>query len=144
MTEDDVIARFGLPPRAEALDDIRRALAAATALERSADPAADTLAMRALCVQLFTAGHIDDTLAIWRAKNASFDAHCSIDVQLLCGAGFASTRRHLEALATDEARAALAYLAQCDAAGDFDGHDQPDGRLARARADYLDYYSPSD
>jgi len=55
--------------------------------ERRAQGDGDTELMKLCCVQLFNAGAVGDALAIWRAKTASWDAHCSIDVQLLCGAG---------------------------------------------------------
>ena len=140
MDETEVIERFGIPARREDLPEIRRALEAEAALERDDDDTSDTLVMKALCVVLFTAGQVEDSIAIWRAKTASFDAHCSIDVQLLCGAGFHDTRRYLEAIDSEEARAALTYLAKCDAAGDFEGHDEPGGRLSGIVAGYRRYY----
>jgi len=140
VDETDVIERFGIPPRREDLAEIRRALEAASELERDDDDTSDTLAMKALCVLLFAAGQVEDSIAIWRAKTASFDAGCSIDVQLLCGAGLRETRRYLEGLDSDEARAALTYITECDAAGDFEGHDEPGGRLSRVVAEYQRYY----
>ncbi len=128
MDEGDAIARYGLPPAPEALPEIRAALDEET--RREADEQEDTLVLKDLCVLLFAAGQVDDALRIWRAKRASFDAFCSVDVQLLCGAGFAATMEHLRALDTDESRDALAYILECDASGDFEGHDAPDGRLA--------------
>jgi hypothetical protein len=42
--------------------------------------------MKLCCAQLFNAGVLDDALLIWQAKEASWNTHNSIDVQLLCGA----------------------------------------------------------
>jgi hypothetical protein len=140
VEETDVIERFGVPPRREDLEEIRRELEAWAELERNDDDTSDTLVMKSLCFLLFTAGQVKDSIAIWRAKTASFDAGCSIDVQLLCGAGFRETRRYLETLDSDEARAALTYITECDAAGDFEGHDEPGGRLSRLVEEYQRYY----
>ncbi|MCK9900532.1 hypothetical protein CC117_10995 [Parafrankia colletiae] len=52
-------------------------------------------------------------------KTASFDAFCSIDVQLLCGAGLEETRTRLAAQQNEIATDAVDYLAECQAAGDF-------------------------
>jgi hypothetical protein len=140
VNETDIIERFGVPPRHEDLPEIRHELAVATELAHSDNDAGDTLVMKALCFLLVTAGQVEDSIAIWRAKTASFDAQCSIDVQLLCGAGFDETRRYLERIDSNEARAALSYLMECDGAGDFEGHDEPGGRLAELIASYQRYY----
>jgi len=140
VDEAEVIERFGVPPRRDDLPEIRRELEAASELEQNDDDTSDTLVMKALCFLLFTAGQVEDAIAIWRAKTASFDAKCSIDVQLLCGAGFHETRRYLETIDSDETRAALIYLTECDAAGDFEGHDEPGGQLSGLVAAYQRYY----
>ena len=126
MDEGAVLKRFGLPPRVSDLPAIREELAEMIRRERTG--AGDTLVMKALSVLLFAAGHPEDSLNIWRAKNASFDGGCSLDVQLLCGAGFDATVRFLREVDSEDARTALAYILKCDAAGDFAGHDAPDGR----------------
>jgi hypothetical protein len=56
---------------------------------------------------------------IWHAKESSWDAHCSIDVQLLCGAGLHETIVYLTTDGSPAATAALEYLRQCEASGDF-------------------------
>jgi hypothetical protein len=117
VDEDTLLSRFGTHPTGPALDEIRRLLREA----RAAGPEADTLAMMVLYVQLFNHGSVEDILEIWRAKESSWDAHASIDIQLICGAGLAATKEHLAASANSEARAALEYLGRCEAAGDFDG-----------------------
>jgi hypothetical protein len=117
MTEDESLQRYGLQPAAGDLDQVRRILQEQAALERRRQGDGDTALMKLCCVQLFNAGLPDDTPAIWHAKESSWDAHCSIDVQLLCGAGLEQTKRYLTAGlgATD----ALDYLLECEAAGDF-------------------------
>ncbi len=138
IDEVEPIHRFGLPPRETDLPLIRAHLEEMTRLEAVGE--GDTLIMKALCVLLFAAGYPEDSLYIWRAKNASFDAHCSLDVQLLCGAGFDATLCYLRGIDGGEARAALAYILDCDAAGDFAGHDTPGGHLAEVLPGYRRYY----
>jgi hypothetical protein len=101
------------------LDQIREILAAQAARERQGQGDGDTELMKLCCVQLFNAGFLTDVLLIWRAKESSWDAHCSIDVQLLCGAGLEQTIAYLMAEDSPAASAALSYLRQCEAAGDF-------------------------
>jgi hypothetical protein len=120
VTIDAHLQRYGLRPSLLDLDHIRQTLTAQTALERTRQGDGDTELMRLCCVQLFNAGALDDVLTIWRAKESSWDAHCSIDVQLLCGAGLEQTKAHLATDGTEHA-AALAYLLRCEAAGDFAG-----------------------
>ena len=81
----------------------------------------NTELMKLCCVQLFNAGIPDDVRTIWEAKASSWDAHCSIDVQVLCGAGLEQTKAYLVGLESDNAVAALAYVLSCEEAGDFDG-----------------------
>jgi hypothetical protein len=119
MNEDESLRRHGLRPPAEDLDDVRETLKAQATLEHRAQGDGDTELMKLSCVQLFNAGSLDDVLSIWQAKTSSFDAHCSIDVQLLCGAGLEETKAHLSAENSDDASAALDYLLRCEAAGDF-------------------------
>ncbi len=138
MDEIDVIKRFGLPPRAGDLPVIRGELAEMARLERAGS--GDTLVMKALSVLLFAAGHSEDSLRIWQAKNASFDAGCSLDVQLLCGAGFEATLSFLREVDNEDSRAALEYILKRDASGDFVGHDDPGGRLAGVLNDFRRYY----
>jgi hypothetical protein len=96
----------------------------------------DTELMRLCCVELFNAGRLDDVLPIWAAKESSWGAHCSIDVQLLCGAGLDATKRHLSADASEDAAEALGYLLECEAAGDFAGFS-----VAGKSQEYARYYA---
>ncbi len=122
MDEDELLRRYGTRPDDADLDEIRRLLDSEQALGTEAD----TLAMKLLCVQLFNAGNVEDVLRIWLAKESGFDAHCSIDVQLLCGTGLDATRRHLAAVPDEVARQALEYLETCVTSGDFDDFDVED------------------
>lgn len=111
------LARFGLPALPEDRAAIIAALDEQIALE--ADEQGDQFLMRLLCAQLFSLGHAEDALRVWRAKSCNFDTHCGIDVQFLCGAGLESTKAYLRQTAGDDARDALEYLAKCETAGDF-------------------------
>lgn len=119
MTEDEQLAEFGLRPGAEDLPAVRSVLEAETSRERAGQGEGDTLLMKLCCVQLFNSGSPSDVLLIWRAKDASFDAMCSIDVQLLCGSGLPQTKAYLSELTSADAQAALVHLAKCEEAGDF-------------------------
>ncbi|MDO3682806.1 hypothetical protein [Micromonospora sp. C28ISP2-4] len=66
------------------------------------------------CEQLFLHGDLADVLLIWQAKHSSFDAACSVEWQLLCGAGREQTLAHLRTLGTAEAAEVLAYLSAVD------------------------------
>ena len=114
------LVQFGLPADSHDLPDIRRALEEQVVLESASQGQGNTIRMRALCAQLFCAGQPGDALLIWRAKRASFDASCSIDAELMCGAGQEETLAHLEQQLGAEAAAARAYLHQ--AAPETDGY----------------------
>ncbi len=116
MDQDESLRRYGLRPSADALAEIRGILRAHTQLGHEQD----TELMKLCCVQLFSAGHLDDVLTIWQAKESTWDAHCALDVQLLCGAGVDATKKHLATDGSEEAADALRYLAKCESAGDFD------------------------
>lgn len=131
MTEDESLRRYGLRPSAADLPHIREMLLAEAALDQQD---ADTELMKLCSFQLFDAGQLDDVLVIWHAKEASFDAHCSIDVQLLCGAGLDATKAYLKAHSSADAASALHYLRECEAAGDFDGFSVAE--QTRWRAEY--------
>jgi len=119
VDEDESLRRYGLRPAGTDLDAIRRLLAEQTELEHHRQGDADTALMKLCCVQLFNAGALADVLAIWQAKESSWDAHCSIDVQLLCGAGIRETKTYLQAEDSTTAAAALHYLQRAEEAGDF-------------------------
>jgi hypothetical protein len=110
VDEDESLQRYGLHPRGESLDEVRELLSFQAAKERAAQGRGDVELMKLCCVQLFNAGELRDVLSIWRAKTASMDAHCSIEVQLLCGAGLAETKAFLAGQSMQEAEAALRRL----------------------------------
>jgi hypothetical protein len=112
------------------LPEIRRVLHEQAQLDQMDQ---DTELMRECCSQLFHAGLLADVEAIWLAKESSFDASCSIDVQLLCGAGLAATKAHLEAEGPADA---LSYLLECEAAGDFESFS-----VAKWDKYYRDYFA---
>ena len=132
MNEDEILDKYGLRPTGRRLDEIRSLLKQLTSL----GPDADTLAMKLYCVQLFNGGSVFDVLLIWRAKESSWDAHCSVDVQLLCGAGLEATKAYLADRSASDAREALGYLAGCESSGDFDGFS-----VASQSAWYDRYYN---
>ena len=121
MDEDEGLRRFGLHPAGDDLGQVRDLLATRSARERQRQGDGDTELMKLCCVQLFNAGSLADALLIWAARESSFDAHCSIDVQLLCGAGLQATIAYLAAERSPVASAALDYLRRCEEAGDFAG-----------------------
>lgn len=131
---DESLRRFGLRPAADDLDRIREVLLAQQRLDQQDQ---NTELMRLCCVQLFNAGAVEDSLTIWRAKRSSWDAHCALDVQLLCGAGLDATKAYLADDGSEEATAALAYLRDCEAAGDFAGFT-----VAEQARWYDEYFGP--
>jgi hypothetical protein len=118
MDVDESLRRYGLRPPAGDLDEIRGILRTQAQIIQDDQ---DTELMKLCCVQLFNAGHLDDVLVMWQAKESSWDAHCALDIQLLCGAGLDATKTHLTADDSEVAAQALRYLAECEAAGNFQG-----------------------
>ena len=117
MTDDDAIARFGLPAAKEDRLEIRSLLESELAKIPAGE--ADESLIKCLAAQLFSIGEVEDSLRIWQAKASSFDLMCGLDVQFLCGAGVEPTRGYLVDEDSDEAREALKYLDECIAADDF-------------------------
>lgn len=137
MTLEESISLYGLrPPALEQLDQIRNRLAEETEQERRGQGKGDTELAKLCCVQLFSHGMLEDVLSIWRAKTASMDANCGIDVQLLCGAGLNATKEYLQKTDCDSAQQALLRIAECERAGDFDGFT-----IDEQMRFYADYYS---
>ncbi len=136
MDEDESLQWYGLHPRGESLDEVRELLSLQAAKERAAQGRGDVELMKLCCVQLFNAGELRGVLSIWRAKTASMDAHCSIEAQLLCGAGLAETKAFLAGRSMQEAEVALRRLTVCETAGDFEGFS-----VAKWSESYADYYT---
>ncbi|MFF7679030.1 hypothetical protein [Actinacidiphila glaucinigra] len=70
---------------------------------------------------MFNSGPIDDALLVWSAKQASFDAACSIDAELMLGHGLDAVKAHLATQFTPAAAAALDRLRELEAEGQFEG-----------------------
>lgn len=113
------------------LPEVRAILREHTALERASQGDGDTLVMKLCCVQLFFAGHLEDVMTIWAAKQASFDAASSIDVQMLCGAGLEATKKYLAAV--DGGQPALEWIFKSETSGD-------DFDVETTRAHWRRYY----
>lgn len=135
MDEEVSLRRFGLRPSTHDLDEVRQILRTRTALERRRQGDGDAELMKLCCVQLFTVGLIDDVRAIWLAKESSFDAHCSIDAQLLCGAGLGQTKISLADEHSPWTTDVLGYLLRWEAGGGF-----VDFSAASPADRYRDYY----
>jgi hypothetical protein len=139
MTTDEAFSRWGLAPPISELNDIRRALSdeskrrrSDTEIEEEDDDSTDDLLLL-LCVQLFAARQVEDSLHIWRAKQGDFDASLSIDGEFLCGAGVEETRQFLLSNEAPQAIAALEYIDNIDWS-----HFTPDGHLAHYRRYFSD------
>ncbi|MFH0518676.1 hypothetical protein ACHBTE_16075 [Streptomyces sp. M41] len=121
MDAEECWRRYGLRPVDAALDEIRTLLREHTARERRSQGEGDTELMRLCCFHLFNSGDLDDVLLIWSAKQASFDAACSIDIEFLLGHGLDATKAHLSANRAPAATAALDRLRELEADGEFEG-----------------------
>jgi hypothetical protein len=129
MTSDEALQKFGLPASPEYRDEIRDLLTNEINLEKKRFVAneaeldvigrGEIETLRTFCLQLFSLGFPDDSLLIWDAKESTWDNHCSIDVQLLCGAGISATKTFLATSKADTAQAALQYIIECEQSGDF-------------------------
>lgn len=135
MDEDESLHRYGLHPAGPQLDEIRALLADHAARERRSQGDGDTELMRLCCVQLFNGGTLDDTLLIWDAKQAGYDAACSIEIELLLGHGLDATKAHLANHPAPAAAAALDRLRALEAAGAF-----ADFSVRAQSAGYAGYY----
>lgn len=133
MTEHDAISCFGLPSSRE----YREAILAAIEDEmiREQDEEGDQALLKCLCIQLFSIGMAEDSLAVWRVKFQNFDLMCGVNIQLLCGAGLQPTRSYLASSHQPPAVDALTYLDECIEAGDFQDWSPP-----KTIANYRRYY----
>ncbi|HEX5569015.1 MAG TPA: DUF4291 family protein [Streptomyces sp.] len=120
MDEGESLHRYGLRPAGASLDEVRGLLTVQTRLEQGTQGGGDTELMKLCCVQLFNSGALEDVLLIWKAKTASMDADCSIDIRVLCGSGLARTKAYLASQHLPEAEAALRRLLDAEEAGEFE------------------------
>jgi hypothetical protein len=118
MNVDESLRRFGLVPSDEALPAIRALLAAEAEAERNDSGREEDLALLC-CVQLFSRGLLEDVERIWDAKQSGFDLGSSLDVQFLCGAGLAETKRFLAKGPFLAAANALTDIEKAERAGTF-------------------------
>ncbi|BCM89782.1 hypothetical protein IAD21_01629 [Abditibacteriota bacterium] len=130
MNCEQALMQWGLVPALSSLGDIRRELAAEIERRHNDIYTEDLLLL--LCVQLFAARQVEDSLHIWQAKQCDFDAFCYIDGEFLCGAGLEPTRQFLLGCEAPEALAALEYIDDKDWS-----HFTPDEHLAQ----YRQYFS---
>src|SRR4051812_43324512 len=121
MTLEEYLSTHGVAATLEQRPAILELLREETAFARKDQGASDSGLLCLLCVQLFAFGVVEDSLPIWSAKRANMDAGCSIEVQLLCGAGLEVTRDFLAKAATEDGAEALEWIDRCVAAGNFEG-----------------------
>lgn len=119
MTHEEALQKFGLPALPHYRDEIRQLLAKEIELDRKGKSSAEML--RTLSLQLFSIGMVEDSLLIWEAKQSSFDASFTVDIQTICGSGLTETKEYLAQLTDPSAKEALEYLIECEQAGDFRG-----------------------
>jgi hypothetical protein len=131
MNTDGSLQRSGLTSDDQSLKIISEILIEETRKESQGQGEGDTELMKLCCVQLFSKGSVEDSLLIWQAKTASMDADCSIDIQLLCGAGLDETKAFLANIHSSSATSALNRIRLCEENADFEGFSV---------RDYLDFY----
>lgn len=131
MNVDEALGQYGLTPDDQSLKIVREILIEETRKESQRQGQGDTELMKLCCVQIFSKGSVEDSLLIWQAKTASMDADCSIDIQLLCGAGLEETKAFLTNIHSSPATSALNRIRLCQENGDFEGFSV---------RDYLDFY----
>ncbi|MEV7416525.1 hypothetical protein [Streptomyces sp. NPDC089919] len=136
MDAEESVRRYGLRPVGAELEEVRGLLREHAARERGGQGDGDTELMRLCCYQLFRNGDLDDVLLVWSAKQASFDAACSIDAEFLLGRGLDATKAYLTAHPAPAAAAALKRLCELEAQGQFE-----DFSVAERSASYDRYYA---
>ncbi|MGC4837942.1 hypothetical protein ACLQ3D_25910 [Micromonospora vinacea] len=113
---EDHLAAYGLRVSDDQVPIIRNILVRETRHE--ADTYAglgsvpgNTQLMRICAIQLWHAGAVEDVLLVHRARGTSMDATGAVDVELMLGAGVATTKEYLAALGTEEAQGILDEIA---------------------------------
>ncbi|MFM9555620.1 MULTISPECIES: hypothetical protein [Streptomyces] len=133
MDVKECLRRYGLRPVGADLDEVRALLREHTAREQRTQGQGDTELMRLCCFQLFNSGDVDDVLLVWSAKQASFDAACSIDIEFLLGHGLDATKAHLSASRSPAAAAGLNRLRELEADGEFESFSVEEHSASYAR-----------
>ncbi|GEP90651.1 hypothetical protein SAMN05660909_02862 [Chitinophaga terrae (ex Kim and Jung 2007)] len=75
------------------------------------------------CLLVALHRQVEDCLIIWKAKNVDFDAYCGLDIQLVAFMGVAATISFLQTSNDPDASKALAFLLECEEAGEFEELD---------------------
>ena len=119
MTYDEALQKFGLPALPQHREEIRQLLLEEIELARKSEDREEML--RTLTLELFSIGMVEDSVLIWKAKQSSFDASFTVDIQSICGAGLAETKEYLAQSTDPSAPEALDYLTECEQTGDFVG-----------------------
>ena len=90
--EDLIISKYGVNPKEEDRDEIRKLLIK----EIDNEPCSENHeCLRILCFLLFSIGTVDDCELIWKAKMLNMDTGCMIESVYLCGAGYDKTLIYL-------------------------------------------------
>lgn len=120
MTEDEKIAeqleKYGLKPDSKYAEQIRKIIYQ----EINDEERESNELLKLGCIQLFAIGNVEDSLLIWEAKESNFDAHCYIDIELVCGAGLNETKEFLAEQDSVESKELLNNLLRYEESGDFD------------------------
>lgn len=117
---DKHIEKYGIVPKTESLELIRKLLKEETAKEAYSQGEGNTELMKVCCIQLFSQKNDEDIFLIWQAKQASFDAACSIDIQLMCPNGFHHTIDFLSQKGDGLSLKIQEKLKEYDEYGDFE------------------------
>lgn len=113
---EDHLAAYGLRVRDDQVPIIRNILVRETRHEADTyvglgTVPGNTQLMRICAIQLWHAGAVEDVLLVHRARGTSMDATGAVDVELMLGAGVATTKEYLAALGTEEAQGILDEIA---------------------------------
>jgi hypothetical protein len=90
--EDLLISKYGVYPKEEYRDEIRKLLIEEIDSELFSE---SHECLRILCFLLFSIGNVEDCELIWKAKMLNMDTGCMIDTVYLCGAGYNKTLFYL-------------------------------------------------
>lgn len=91
--EDLIINKYGVYPKEEYRDEIKRLLIEEIENEEYTE---SHECLRILCFLLFSIGNVEDCEHIWKAKMLNMDAGCMVDAVFLCGAGYNATLLYIE------------------------------------------------
>lgn len=75
--------------------------------------------LRLSALVLSKIGSVEDAPLLWEAKTVNFDSYCGLDIQFVVGAGVRETLDYLKASGGEQLLAAVKYIEDCQATGDF-------------------------